>query len=227
MPRPPRASKTKAIQRIKKMFKRRPRRNTVLVNTALKPFAQRYITKMKFSQALVLSGTGPLSKRYRLNSVFDPDETGTGHQPYGHDTLAQIYNRYRVISCSYVISAVDGGYIQCSALPANDNVSPGSLTVSEIRENPRAKYIVQAPNASLKMLTGKVYLPSLVGRNKAQYMADDRYQAQVGSNPAEASILNIFVQNMADSTTIGINANLNVTLEYTVEWFDVKNFGQS
>jgi len=38
-----------------------------------------------------------------LNSLFDPNRTGTGHQPYGYDTIATLYNRYRVISTRYKI----------------------------------------------------------------------------------------------------------------------------
>jgi len=33
---------------------------------------------------------------YRLNSLYDPDETGTGSQPYGFDELMAFFNRYRV-----------------------------------------------------------------------------------------------------------------------------------
>lgn len=210
----------------KKRYYRKKKGLTVNVNRALRPFAQRYITKMKYSEAFAIGGSGPQAQRMNLNSVYDPNATGTGHQPYGHDTLAAIYNRYRVISCSYVISAVDtaGRYIQLAALPANENVL--TLSTSEMRENPRCKYIIQAPQASMRMLKGKVYLPSLVGRSKSQYMADDRYQAAVGSSPSEAAILNIFIQDMADGLNV-LNTSLNVTLEYTVEWFDVKNLGQS
>lgn len=223
MPRLPRKAKSQAIAKIKRMFKKRKYvRKNVLVNKALSPFAQRYITKMKYSDALSITGGGPQVYRFNLNSVYDPNRTGTGHQPYGHDSLISLYNRYRVISCSWVISAVDsaGQYIQVASLPANEEVN--ALTTSEIRENPRCKYITQAPNAHLKMLTGKAYLPSLTGRNKTQYMSDDRYQAQVGNSPQELAILNVFIQNMADGINT-LNCLFNVTLEYTVEWFDVKN----
>lgn len=33
---------------------------------------------------------------HRLNSLFDPDYTGVGHQPRGFDQLALLYSRYRV-----------------------------------------------------------------------------------------------------------------------------------
>lgn len=198
------------------------------MNKALQPFAQRYITKMKYCEAISISSTGPQLYRWNLNSVHDPNKSGIGHQPYGHDSLAAIYNRYRVISCSYAITAVDtaGRYIQVACLPANEDATISSLSVSEIRENPRARFITQAPQAALKTLKGFVNLPSLTGRNKSQYMADDRYQAQVGNSPAELMVLNVFSQDMADGLN-AINSSINLTLTYTVEWFDPKQLAQS
>lgn len=213
----------------RKMRRSKAKNTQVNVNRALRPFAQRYITKMKYADAFFFNNVnGPQTYRYNLNSVFDPNRTGAGHQPYGHDTLATIYNRYRVISCSYVVSFVDtaGNYVQVATLPANEEFSPASLTLSEVRENPRCKFVLQAPNAPMRPVKGKVFIPSLVGRNKAQYMADDRYQAQTGSSPAELAVLNIYFQRQDDSINT-MSGPLSITLEYTVEWFDVKNLGQS
>ena len=36
--------------------------------------------------------------KMRLNSCFDPDESGAGHQPYGFDQFAAVYKQYRVNS---------------------------------------------------------------------------------------------------------------------------------
>lgn len=67
-------------------------------------------------------------------------------------------------------------------------------------------------------------MPSLVGRTKAQYMADDRYQAVVTANPQEACWLNIYT-----GTNVGTfgSAIINIQLEYTVEFFDVNQLNQS
>lgn len=208
--------------------KGKARRSTALVNTnrALKPFAQRYITKLKYAQVNFLNVAGPTAYRFRLNSLYDPDFSGTGHQPYGFDQLSPLYNRYRVISCRYVVSAVDqaGQYITYATLPSNEQVN--AISLSEMRENPRCQFRVQAPSAAMRPITGNVYLPSLVGRTKAQYMADDRYQSVVTDNPAEAAILNVYVQRMDEGINT-LNVPLTVTLEYTVEFFDIKNFAQS
>jgi len=216
------ATKKPAKSRGKKSM----RNTTVNVNKALKPFAQRYITKLKYAETIFINSGGPQAYRFRLNSTFDPNFSGVGHQPYGRDELANIYNRYRVISCSYTVSAVDqsGQYITVCALPSNEQVN--TLSLQEMLENPRAKFIVQAPNASMKMLKGKVSIPSLVGRTKDQYMADDRYQAQFDANPSENALLNIYVQRLDGGANV-LNVPLQVTLNYVVEWFDVKNLPQS
>ena len=218
----------------KRRFRKRmgkPRRTAkkgskVNVNKALAPFAQRYITKMKYAETIFINAAGPQAYRWSLNSLYDPNFSGIGHQPHGFDTLATIYNRYRVINASYNITGVDqsGQYIVVCALPANEQVN--ALTVSEMRENPRAKFITQAPNAHLKTLKGNVYLPSLVGRNKSQYMADDRYQAVSTTSPNETALLNVYVQRL-DQGSNTLNVPIQITIEYTVEWFDVKNLSQS
>lgn len=208
--------------------KRRFRRKTVNVNRALQPIAQRYITKMKYCETYApTNSSGQAVWRVNLNSIQDPNRTGIGHQPYGHDTFSTLYNRYRVISASYVVSAVStlGYTLQIAAIPANEEFI--GTSISEYRENPRCRFGVQTPGAPIKVLKGKVYLPSLTGRNKTQYMSDDRYQAQFGSSPAELMVLNLNTQQFDETSTISTGTVYQLTIVYTVELFDPKNLSQS
>lgn len=205
---------------------RQARKTTrLMVNKALQPIPQRYIAKMKYSEFVVSNALGIY--QLNLNSIFDPNRTGTGHQPYGFDTLATLYNRYRVISCGYRIhiaaGSTAGQSTQVVALPANEELTTTSL--SEWRENPRAKYICQNAGAPTVFLSGKTYIPSLVGRTKQQYMSDDRYQAAVTANPQELAILNLGTAAGADSLVSGVG--IQVLMEYTVEFFDIKHLAQS
>jgi len=215
------------------MFKRkrvvRPKRyrrggqSTTLVNTSLRPVPSRFITKHKYAEAVTVSVAGCAKYLYNLNGMWDPNRTGIGGQPYGYDQLAQLYQRYRVIACKYVVSAVsgDGANIAVAALPSNEALTALIGTVSEARMHPRAKYITQNTGGTLKMLKGNVYLPSLVGRSKAQYMSDERYQAINTANPTELAVLNLFGQGINDDPLFNANITFNILLEYTVEWFDV------
>lgn len=227
--------RSRKVQRKLSAFKRG--RKTVNVNRALAPFAQRYITKMKYAEVRTVTGPaagGLVQYNFRLNSIFDPNLTGVGHQPYGHDQLADIYNRYRVYRVDYAISALntDGAtnYSVVGVVPANEQIAT-FIGVSDIMESPRAKYITQAPNAALKVLKGSVSLASLAGRTKSQYMSDDRYQAEFLANPAESLILNILagtITGTGGTGGTGTNVmNLSISLVYHVECFDVRQQVQS
>ena len=210
--------KPKRMRRVRRNRKIKRSRTTLVNNSALRPFASRFITKMKYSTTLSDAGTGA-PYFFNLNSIHDPDRTGVGHQPYGHDSMEAIYNRYRVISCSYVVTAYNAGSpLRFAVIPSNTATSLGN--VSTVCENPRARFAIQYPGGNTKMIKGKCYIPALVGRNKTQYMSDDDYQAAFGSSPNEVAVLGIYSAGTLDGPLNG--TSITVTLEYTVECYDVR-----
>lgn len=193
------------------------------VNNALTPFAQRYITKLKYSDTLTLSLANSYQYVFNLNSIWDPNRTGTGHQPFGFDQLAALYNCYRVIACKYIINGYSAGVpVRYGCIVSND--VPPINNASELAENPRAQTRVQVPGGNTTQIRGLAYIPSVVGRSKAQYMADDRYQSQTNASPAELALLTLIGNTMTD---VGTDVLVTVTLEYTVEFFDVIPLDQS
>jgi len=56
---------------------------------------------MRYSDTITLNpGTAAITSHvFRVNSIFDPDLTGTGHQPLLHDEYDGIYSEYRVLKC--------------------------------------------------------------------------------------------------------------------------------
>lgn len=203
-------------------YSRKPTK--VVKNTALQPLAQRYICTMKYMTAAQLNLANSFIYKFNLNSLFDPDRTGVGHQPHGFDQLSGLYNRYRVIGCKYTVAAYStSDPIRFGVVPTNDD---GIIwnNMSDFLETPRAKWAIQMPGGSNKLLKGYVSLPSLMGRNKVQYMTDDRYAAQVSTSPAELALLNIGAGNFSDGSG---TVNCLVTLHYIVEWYDIKTQAQS
>lgn len=206
----------------KRVNRKAPRRKaSVLVNRALHPLPQRYITKQKYSDVITLSAVQS-TFLMNLNSVFDPNRTGVGHQPYGFDTLATLYNRYRVISCSWVINCASQSAVRLGCIAVND--VPTLISMSDFVERPRARFVVQQPGGNTQYLKGKQYIPSLVGRSKSEYMSDDRYQAEVTTSPQELALLQIAGFAMNDGTAA---IDVTITMEYTVEYFDIKQLIQS
>lgn len=205
--------------------KRRPVYKTVsLVGKTLNPIPQRMIAKHKYATSVSLPTAGNSwgLHQFNLNSTYDPDRTGSGHQPYGRDTYATLYNKYRVISCTWRVATipqtVQARVVQMAVVPTNQTPT-GSASMAEFRELPRCKYIIQQPQAPQQFCSGKSYIPSLMGRTKAQYMADDSYSANIGSSPSELALLNVFVGTFDDSL-VSETFLINVEMEFTVEWFD-------
>jgi len=221
---PKSTKQTRRRARAAKRARRGQARGVVNVTkSALNPIPQRYICKMKYADTFQITSGGGSLYRFNLNSIFDPNRTGTGHQPYGRDTLASLYNRYRVFKVAYALTWFNStNAVKAAVCPANNEM--GASTVSEIIENPMSKWGIQFPGGSQKTVSGVIDLPSLMGRTKAQYMADDRYQAEQTTSPGELAILNIFAQTLSD---VAVTVDCAISLTYHVELFDRIPLGQS
>jgi len=206
---------------------------TTLVNmSGLSPVPSRYITKLKYAEAVTVTGIGPQVYQWNLNGLYDPNRTGTGHQPYGYDQLCgpvgtSLYNRYRVFRVDYVLTVANDNYnIHYGVLPSNV-ATPPITNVSEMRENPRAQYAVQNPGGTLKKIKGTISLPALTGRTKQQYMADDSYQAVFNALPNEVMTLSCYSQGLNDDSGSSMSHTFNILLVYHVEFFDPHVLDQS
>lgn len=198
-------------------------RKTHLTNHALQPIAQRYICKHKYSEAVLTDATLG-NYIFNLNSMYDPNRTGTGHQPYARDTMATLYNRYRVIAVSYrVTSGSSATSTQQFAVIPSSGSMPTVSNLDQVKEMPRSRTAFCSPGES-KVVYGKVNLPSLAGVSSSTYKADDRYQALSTQDPTEQLYLNIFG---GSSTGVLQQIAANVQLEFLVEWFDPIELGQS
>jgi len=71
------------------------------------PFPTRMLAKLKYCETSALqSAVVPVAVYYwSCNNIYDPNVSGGGHQPYGHDTYAQIYNQYTVIGSRIRVNA--------------------------------------------------------------------------------------------------------------------------
>lgn len=163
-----------------------------------------------------------------LNSIFDPDRTGTGHQPYGRDQLAAIYNRYRVLKTQWRITfhaELQGFYIV--VVPTNGNLSTpivDILSYTAACETPRATIRAQGTGANAVVIRGQIDLNDLNGVTKVEYLSDDRFQAVMTSSPGELLLLNIGTYNPSGST---VTVDFSVELEFFVDVHDPIVLAQS
>jgi hypothetical protein len=176
--------------------------------------------------ATTTAGPGTFTYQFSLNSLFDPNTTGTGHQPRGFDQIKTLYNRYRVYGVSYRVTGV------LDSIPTNQatflgvnpingtNSSTTSDAAAESNWGAAVPISIYAPNS----ISGFVNLPQLNGKTPEAYMADDTTQADISASPSESMHLIVSVQNLAGTA---VSAYIFVQLEYDCEFSDAINLAQS
>lgn len=200
----------------------RVRGATVMVNRGPTLVASTFHTKLRYHESdhYAASG-GPVLKEFvfRLNSIFDPDLTAVGHQPLGRDQIVTLYSRYRVMKAYWTVVCVPDSTTTVGAFsvcPTNDSTLIGVYNTT--CEHPRGKNTWSTAHAP-GVIKGGVSMPDLNGQTVAQYKADDRFQAQVGSNPSEDLALHITYIN--GNTVNAYDAfSYHVDITYEVDFFD-------
>lgn len=184
-------------------------------------FPDRILTKVRYHDTYSLAITlGSLARQIMyLNSTFDPDNTGTGHQPLYRDTYASIYDQYAVVACKYKVKVINTDTdtpIICGAVIDDDNVSTASVNV--LCEQNHGQYTILPP------LAGSLSSHTFIGNWTAQSIlgidpyTSQTYKTAVGSNPSEISSLIVWATNFDAST---MTVTVSIELEQTVLWTEL------
>lgn len=72
------------------------------------PMPKRFLTKLRYAEngLSVNPGAGLVAEYiFRANDVYDPNQSGVGHQPRGFDQLMPLYNHFTVLGSRITIRA--------------------------------------------------------------------------------------------------------------------------
>lgn len=186
------------------------------VQRTLNPFPPTMFAKMVYGVNIVVDATAvtglSVSWIHRLNSLFDPDQTSTGHQPYQFDQLSSMYRRYQVYGASFRITATDptrGMVVGICVRPSTDSSSSmTSRTVDYIYE--RRLTNVRAINDSGSQKTswkGYVKMQQVFGVTKSQFNSGTtgQYDAAYNANPTDIVALECWA---IDPNGTGLTASI-------------------
>lgn len=78
-------------------------------NRAPSAYEGEKIIELPYAQYISMAASVGTSapQQYKINSIYDPDLTGSGNQPLGRDTWAGIYNYYKVLESHVTISVTE------------------------------------------------------------------------------------------------------------------------
>lgn len=200
------------------------RTRTKRPNTTVGPkrpmIARRNFRKLTYNQTVAISDAGAeFDYVFRANSLFDPDLTGTGHQPRGFDQWATFYGQYKVHSCGYHVEfAADpvnnlGPHrnLKGTAYWSNDATLLDEFNTSaEVSGN-----VAFSTGTTMGVLKGWKQTKEVLGRSNID---EDRFAALFTANPANVMHLLLSFQNQ--DATIAVDGNFNITLTFYVEFQD-------
>jgi len=184
-------------------------------------------TKVKYTDSTgFASAGGDYTYIFRLNSLFDPDYTGGGHQPMGHDELATLYDNYQVTKVTWhVYSAnLDDTTLRpmrCAAWV--NNVVTNAADQNEAEEQPDAKSGLAEPGIQLAHLKGTTVIANTFGLTPAQAKSSDNLVSAFGATPASIAYLHLRWYNGL-ATFAG---HFTVHLTFDVECRDPKRLALS
>ncbi len=174
------------------------------VGTAAAPFPMRWDTKLVYGVNVTLTTAGSVALgtyyRFRLNSLYDPDVTGTGHQPYQYDQLTAIYQNYIVKGCyvdlTFTDPTADGvwvGWSWHSSDSSNDD--PSTLLLDAMLERPNFT-CYPLNNTGAQSATVRQYfdMPTCFGQTRTEYFGDlTTHASAYNNNPSKGIHLDVFL----------------------------------
>ncbi len=190
----------------------------------------RYCDRIALTSSNTAAHQSGSQYEFRLNSIYDPNLTSTGHQPYMHDQLAALYGRYRVdkvdVQIDVIPSPSTSHCVTAMIQGPSGGLNIGGTGLDLLIENTRTKNAYALATAvEPPTMRFSVDIAEYLGIGHEAYQADlSLWGAAMGANPTRTCYL-----NLCTSTFAGTSETIQavVTLVYHVKLWDPVTFGQS
>jgi len=203
--------------------------STVLYNPSnWGPFGKSRLAKLRYVERVALNPVagGVATYIFAANSLFDPNVTGTGHQPYGFDQLMAAYNHYTVIGAKIRIASVCSDNIPFHiGIRLSDDSTP--ITNQEL--------LMESPGV-ISRLTGTA---AYNGNNsigatfsakkffsKGAIVGSADYRGSQSTNPNERAFFHVFVTGVNSGDDVA-NVPLQVCIDYISVFTEPNELAQS
>jgi len=174
----------------------------------------------------VLSTSGtPAVARYRANGMYDPYQTGGGHQPLYFDQMVALYNHYTVI----------GSKITAKFVPTSSTSVPQHVGINLNDDTTSIANFVDVAEQTQSRIKAIAYTPEKPATLSCKYSAKKMYGGSVLANadlrctgtsdPSEQAYFVLYTAPLDGAATVG--AYIVVTVEYIVVWREIKDVAGS
>lgn len=188
------------------------------------PLGRKFKTQLRYAEIdLTLDpGTAGAAAQYvfSANGLYDPNITGTGHQPLGFDQMMAMYDHYVVIGSQIqcVFQNTDGARAQNVSIHLQDNATT-STDYRILLENGNCVYTTLGPATSgtdTKGLTLKCNPNKFLSRSKP--LSDPDLKGTDSANPTEQCyfVVTAAPQDAYDTQQVFFQA----VIQYTVVFIE-------
>jgi len=168
---------------------------------------------------------------FRLNSMYDPEFGVGGHQPYGRDQMAAIYNRYKVWKCDVEITVhfantATSFFAMKWSGPSDTTALTGMDYTCKERANVQTWPLSTLASKPL-VIRRSFDLPRLLVLTPAAFRASYEVSAGVGANVQTSSEAYLRIAQGSLAGSAGETCGYQITLIYYCEWSERIDFGPS
>lgn len=186
------------------------------------PFPLVRYARLRYMDEFTLNpGIGTtIANSFRANGMFDPNQTGIGHQPMFFDQMMAIYNHFEVLG-----SRITATFIQAS------NVYVGIYTDDDTTFPTTSMAMLEQKGVKYRLMTNAQTNATTIRSNWSQKrtfpksQGDTALKGNIGADPAEQSYFHVFAGafNGNDPPVV----NVVVKIEYFARFTEIKTQNQS
>lgn len=191
---------------------------------------------------IACNGSASTAQVFRMNSIFDPDVTGTGHQPVMRDLWASQYDYYTVIQADYKLRFYNAAFDSITYTAVGTSAQrPACVNATHVMGTTNSADITTPangfiyPQAEMKntvteFLTPEGYIEFKGSLTQGDFIVDakdadsDNTWVAVGSNPAVPRFFGYILSPAVWNTLTGQSETLyaciqvQVIIDYTVQF---------
>lgn len=162
---------------------------------------------------------------FSANGLYDPDISGTGHQPYGFDQLMAMYNHYEVLSSCIRVSCFNSsepiGFFIGVKLDDNGTSTPDAELILE-QPHWNAQAILSNQGARCVQVFNQFNQKKFFGDKSG----DRSTWGDVAANPTEQAYFIVAVVPVTSSQDVP-SIPFVAEIEYKVKFHEPKELGKS
>jgi len=174
-------------------------------------FPDRLVVKLKYTDQYSFSGAAPAAQVWRVNSLFDPDLTGTGHQPRYFDQLSAVYGQYCVKRFAVKLTCINTGAkgMFVTALYCDSNI--GTFSQPQLAEQRYSvTKVLDVPTGVSRAVLSLPWVSVMQIQGQEELESDPNNYQGVGQNPTDVvyCIFKALSDDAVTASTLEIQADV-------------------